>query len=146
MRGDKPGGPIRWRMHIPIPPARVYEALDTDAGRAGFWAESAVEREGRIEFVFANGFRCTCDILERRAPSLFVVDYFDGPVRFELSPDGAGGTDLMLTHTGVPAHEWHEVHAGWLNVLFPLKAWLVHGVDLRNHDRARSWNEGYADQ
>ena len=44
------------------------------------------------------------------------------------------------------AAEWHDVHAGWLNVLFPLKAMLAFGVDLRNHDPSRSWDQGYADQ
>jgi len=66
--------------------------------------------------------------------------------RFELTSDGRGGTDLLLTHSGIATDEWNEVHTGWLNVLFPLKAWLVHGIDLRNHDPARSWDEGYADQ
>jgi hypothetical protein len=46
----------------------------------------------------------------------------------------------------VEGDAWHEVHAGWLNVLFPLKAYVAHGVDLRNHDPRRTWDEGYADQ
>ena len=33
-----------------------------------------------------------------------------------------GGADLLLTHEGIALEEWNEVHAGWLNVLFPLKA------------------------
>ena len=41
--------------------------------------------------------------------------------------------------------EWVETHAGWLNVLFPLKAYLAFGVDLRSHDRERLWDDGYAD-
>jgi hypothetical protein len=53
---------------------------------------------------------------------------------------------IFLTHDGVAPEEWNEVHAGWLNALFPLKAWIVHGVDLRNHDPARAWEQGYADQ
>lgn len=40
VRGDRPGGPIRWRLHLPVPPSEVYEALNTDDGRASFWAES----------------------------------------------------------------------------------------------------------
>ncbi|RMF75924.1 MAG: hypothetical protein D6738_02630 [Acidobacteria bacterium] len=146
MRGDRPGGPIRWRMHLPVPPEAVFAALDSDDGRAAFWAESAVERDGRIEFVFACGVRFAARILERRAPRRFAVDYLGGPAVFELAGDGDGGTELLLTHEGVPDAQWHEVHAGWLNVLFPLKAWVVHGVDLRNHDPRRSWDQGYADQ
>ncbi len=133
-------------MHIPVPPARVYAALNSDDGRAAFWAESAVESSGVIEFRFINGFRCSSRILERAPSRYFVVDYLGGPARFELDDDGSGGTDLLLTHENVAAEEWNEVHAGWLNVLFPLKAYLVNGLDLRNHDPLRSWDHGYADQ
>jgi len=137
---------MRWRMHIPASCEAVFEALDTDDGRAAFWAESAVEADGHIEFRFINGITWRARVLERRPPEVLSIDYFGGRARFELASDGAGGTDLMLTHEGVADDEWHEVHAGWLNVLFPLKAWVAHGVDLRNHDPGRSWDEGYADQ
>jgi len=140
------GGPIRWRLHLPVSPARVYETLDSDEGRAAFWAQSATERDGEIRFTFNGGFSCTGRILERAAPRVFALEYLGGIARFDLTPDGKGGTDLELTHTGVSAEEWQEVHAGWLNVLFPLKAWVVHGIDLRNHDPAREWSRGYADQ
>lgn len=146
MHGDEPGGPIRWRMHLPVPPAAVFAALDSDEGRAAFWAESAPEADGRVEFHFPNGYVHEAELLERQPPTTWAVRYFGTPARFELADDGDGGTDLLLTHEGVSAGDWCEVHAGWLNVLFPLKAWLVHGVDLRNHDPARSWAQGYADQ
>jgi uncharacterized protein YndB with AHSA1/START domain len=133
-------------MHLAAPPARVYAALDSAEGRAAFWAESAVERDGVVEFQFINGYEHAGRVLERRPPHAWTVEYFGGAARFELADDGDGGTDLLLTHTGLGREEWNEVHAGWLNVLFPLKAWLVHGVDLRNHDAARSWDQGYADQ
>jgi uncharacterized protein YndB with AHSA1/START domain len=146
MRDDLPGGPIRWRMHLPVPSQHVYAALDSDEGRAAFWAESAAERDGAVEFRFGNGQTCVAPILERQPPHVWTIEYFGAVARFELTPDGRGGTDLLLTHTGVAPGEWHEVHAGWLNVLFPLKAWVVHRTDLRNHDPARTWDRGYADQ
>jgi hypothetical protein len=146
MRGNKVGGPIRWKMHFPIEPKKIYQALDSDEGRACFWAESAIEQDGFIEFNFANGYFHKGKILKRKADKVWSVDYFGGPVTFELSSDGKGGTDLLMTHEGVSEGDWYEVHAGWLNVLFPMKAWLVHGVDLRNHDPSRSWDHGYADQ
>jgi hypothetical protein len=133
-------------MHIPVEPQRLFAALDSDEGRAAFWAESAIESEGFIQFRFVNGFSCRSRVLERQSPHVWSVDYPGGPARFELTPDGRGGTDLVVTQEGVPPGEWNEVHAGWLNVLFPLKAWLAHGVDLRNHDPTRSWDQGYADQ
>ena len=146
MKDDTVGGPIRWRMHIPVPPEQVFRALDSGEGRASFWAETAVEADGGIEFRFINGDTSHSRVLERRSPNVFAIDYLGGLARFELSADGGGGTDLLLTHEGIGADEWNEVHAGWLNVLFPLKAWLAHGVDLRNHDRTRSWDQGFADQ
>jgi uncharacterized protein YndB with AHSA1/START domain len=146
MVGDQVGGPIRWRMHIPVPPAEVFRALDTNDGRARFWAESADEQGGVIDFRFANGVRYRARILERRPPERLVLDYFGARLDIEVTSDGSGGTDLLLTHVGVSDEEWQEVHAGWLNVLFPLKAALAFGVDLRNHDPSRSWDQGYADQ
>ena len=146
MKGDQVGGPIRWRMHLPVPVETAFAALDTNDGRASFWAESAVEADGEIEFRFINGYVYKGRIRERQPPRLLAIDYIGGVARFELTPDGAGDTDLLLTHSGVEPAEWNEVHAGWLNVLFPLKAWLIRGVDLRNHDPQRSWDQGYADQ
>lgn len=142
----KPGGPIRWRLHLPVEPATVYDALNTADGRASFWAQSAAEVDGNIHFVFVNGISYSSKVLQRQSPTHWAIEYFGSVARFELSPDGAGGTDLLLVNEGVDPNHWHEVHAGWLNVLFPLKAWLVHRVDLRNHDPDRTWDHGYVDQ
>jgi hypothetical protein len=62
--------------------------------------------------------------------------------------DGAWTARTLLVlrdDPGVCPDEWVETHAGWLNVRFPLKAWVVHGVDLRNPGTDRSWDRGYAD-
>jgi hypothetical protein len=74
----------------------------------------------------------------------FVVEYLGGGiVAFELVDDGRGGTDLALTDSGV-AEQWYaETLAGWVSVLLALKAAVEFGVDLRNHDPARSWDQGY---
>jgi hypothetical protein len=133
-------------MHIPVSRERVYSALDSAAGRAAFWAESAGELDGHVNFHFINGVTYRSRVLVRRAPDLWAIEYFGGPAVFELTDDGAGGTDLLLTHDGIGVSDWVEVHAGWLNVLFPLKAWLTFGIDLRNHDPQRTWDAGYADQ
>lgn len=146
MHRDSPGGPIRWRMFIPAPPDRVFQALTTDEGRGAFWAESTREESGWVSFRFANGSEHRARVIERQPPVRFSLLYFDALASFELQPTADGGTDLLLTHEGVAAADWHEVHAGWLNVLFPLKAMLAFGVDLRNHSRQRSWDQGYADQ
>lgn len=137
---------IRWRLHLQSPPAKVYELLATEEGRAGFWAESAVERAGSIEFIFSSGFRWSAKILERRPARRFRLEYIGGTLAtFELNEDGAGGTDLTLTDENVPPAERAGTAAGWVSVLLALKAMADFGVDLRNHDPRRTWDRGYAD-
>jgi uncharacterized protein YndB with AHSA1/START domain len=137
---------ITWRLHLRSAPVAVYELLATDAGRARFWAESAVERDGAIELVFPGGQRWRGAILERRPPQRFTVLYYGGSTTtFELEDDGAGGTELTLTDVGVPEADRMEVVAGWVSVLMALKAAADFGVDLRNHDLRRSWEQGYVE-
>lgn len=138
--------PIRWRLHTRSDCESVYRLLDTDAGRESFWAESAVERDGVIEFEFVNGVSYRGRILERQPGYLWKIDYFDSVAEFVLEPAGNGGTDLTLTNTGVDERDRCEVSAGWLNVLLPLKAAVDHGIDLRSHDPNRTWDLGYVDQ
>ncbi len=103
MHGDTPGGPIHWRMFIPVAPERVFDALSTDAGRMTFWAESSREGDEHVDFVFANGQEYRARVVERAAPTRFVLEYFDGIASFDLHPTDDGGTDLLLTHEGVSA-------------------------------------------
>lgn len=137
---------ITWRLHLRSSPAAVYELLASDAGRARFWAEEAVERDGAIDFVFPGGQRWRGAILTREPGRRFSVVYYGGSTTtFTLSDDGQGGTDLTLTDAGVPAQDRAEVTAGWVSVLLALKAATDFGIDLRTHDPARTWEQGYAE-
>lgn len=137
---------IHWRLHLKSPPSAVYQFLATDEGRAKFWAESAVEVDGAIDFAFPNGQRWRGKIVERSRPTRFAVEYFGGSITtFELADDGAGGADLTLTDAGVPAVDRTEVIAGWVSVLLALKTVVDFGVDLRNHDPGRTWDEGFVE-
>ena len=138
--------PIRWRLHTNSSSQSVFQLLDTDSGRASFWAESAVERRGVIHFEFINGMTYHAAILEREVGRLWKIDYFDSTVQFVLDQADTGGTDITLTNTGVAEQDRCEVSAGWLNVLLPLKAAADHGVDLRTHDPNRTWDLGFVDQ
>lgn len=137
---------IRWRIHLASPPAKVYEAIATGPGRRRFWAESADERDGVIDFRFPNGASLSSRVLEAVPPRRFVLEYFGGSrVTFECADDGKGGADLTLTDDGVP-QEWHsETAAGWVSVLMSLKAAVDFDVDLRHHDAQRTWDHGYVD-
>ena len=137
---------IRWRLHIASSPATVHRALSTDEGRVRFWAESAVERDGEIEFRFPDGQVLRGHVVENAPPRRFTVRYFGGSVAtFELADDGSGGTDLTLTERGVPAPWRVQNIAGWVSVLLALKAAVDFSVDLRNHDPRRTWDQGYVE-
>lgn len=151
--GEGPGrrfqpdpGVITWRMHLRSPVGAVYTALTTDVGRASFWAERTTQRGEVIDFEFPGGVTGRSRVLASEADRLWRIDYFDAVVTFELAPAEDGGTDLRLVTHGFAPQDRDELLAGWLNVLFPLKAYVDHGVDLRNHDDTRTWWHGYADQ
>jgi len=137
---------IRWKLHLKSSPEIVYRVLSTDDGRSSFWAESALETDDIIHFVFPNQAEWKGRILEREQPSKYAVEYYGGSITtFKLSSDESGGTELTLTDQGVPAEDRAEVIAGWVSVLMALKASVDFGVDLRNQDPKRTWDEGYAE-
>jgi len=139
-------GNIRWLIHLTSSPEEVFQLLSTDGGRAQFWAESAKEMDGFVSFQFPNGMSWRGEILENDPSGLFAIVYLGETITaFALSDDGKGGTDLTLTDKGVPLEDQHEVLAGWVSVLMALKATVDFGVDLRNHDPSRTWDQGYAD-
>jgi uncharacterized protein YndB with AHSA1/START domain len=138
---------ILWRLHTSSPPERIWEMLTTDAGRESFWAErSRTIGPELFTLSFSMGVEAECRILEAAAPARFAFTYFGTRVLIELASDGKGGTDLTLTNSEVPPEDYEEMLPGWLNVLLPLKAAADFGIDLRNHDGARTWREGYVDQ
>ena len=137
---------VQWNIHLSAPPEDVFRFLTTDEGRAKFWAESAVEQDGVIHFVFSSGFKWQGQILEQDPPHIFALEYIDNSqTTFSLSRDESGGTDLTLTDQGIAPEYYPEVKAGWVSVLMNLKAVADFGVDLRNHDSTRTWRQGYAD-
>ena len=139
-------GTIRWRVHLASPRERVFDFLATPRRRAHFWAVSAPDRDGDIEFHFGNGETLRSRVLTREPPQRFVLTYFDDSVvTFELLAADGGGTELVLTETGAAEASRIDQHAGWVSVLLGLKAAVDHGIDLRNHDAQRTWDRGYAD-
>ena len=104
---------IIWRLHLKSSPSSVYAMLATDEGRARFWAVSAIERNGVIDFQFPNGMTWKGQLLEKVPGKLYKVQYIGGSVTtFSLLPDEAGGTVLVLTDDGVPERDRTEVTAG----------------------------------
>ncbi len=137
---------ICWKLHLRIPPDQVYDMLASNDGRALFWAESAMELDKHIHFVFPDGQKWRGKILDAQPGKLFQVEYYCGSkATFKLASDGKTGTILELTDENVPEADRAEVTAGWVSVLMALKAAADYGVDLRNHDSDYTWDKGFAD-
>lgn len=85
-------------------------------------------------------------VVAEEPPRRFGIEYLGGTrTTFVLEPDGAGGTDLTLTDEHVAPEHREDVFAGWVSVLLALKAAVEHGIDLRNHDADRTWDQGFVD-
>ena len=137
---------IQWRVHLRSARQSVFDLLATEQGRRQFWAEAAPEVDGSIHFRFVNGWEFKSEIFEKLAPERFAVAYFGGSrVEFVLADDGAGGTDLTMTETGVPEANLADNSPGWVSVLLALKAAADFSIDLRNRDPQRTWDQGYVD-
>lgn len=137
---------ITWKIHLNISPDLAYDLIASNDGRAQFWAESAMELDKHIQFVFPDGQIWLGKILEAQPGKLFSVQYYgDSQATFRLESDGKSGTIVQLTDVGVPAADRGEVIAGWVSVLMALKAAAEFGVDLRNHDSDYTWDNGFAD-
>ena len=136
---------IKWKLHLKSAPKKVYDFLNSSKGREIFWSESSNEQDGIISFHFINGQEYKSKIISRKSNQLFEIEYFNSTVKFELSDDGFGGTDLTMNNHGVAAEEYLEVHAGWVSLLMALKGAVDFNIDLRNHDKSRTWSNLYVD-
>jgi uncharacterized protein YndB with AHSA1/START domain len=143
--GDEGTDHIVWRLRLAAAPERVFDAWVNPADHMHYWCERSEPLPGGFRLHFIDGTIEDCTIEGTTAPSRIVYRYFGSRVdiRLELVD---GGTDLTLTASDVPRDDWHDVYAGWLNVLLPLKAWVDFGIDLRNHDPRRTWRNRYVDQ
>ena len=135
---------ISWKIHLNSPPETVFDFISTPKGRSKFWAEEANQEGGVIHFRFPSGITYDGQVLKSEPNREFVIDYFDCEVIFKLESAEGGGTDLSLT-SEVPDEMYEEVNAGWVSVLMSLKAAADYGIDLRNHDPTRTWDQGFAD-
>ena len=136
---------VKWKIHLRSDPEAVFLFLTTAEGREKFWAEKAPERNGVIHFTFPNGESYDSKILRLHPGREFHIDYFNSYLKIILDPSENGGTDLTLINEGVGDSDYLETYAGWVSVLLNLKAVLDYEVDLRNHEKNRTWDQNFVD-
>ena len=136
---------IIWKLNLKSKPRVVFDLLNTPEVRMKFWAEKAKQNQNKIHFNFPNGQTYDGRILVSKPHEEFHLEYFNSLVKFSLEPSENGGTNLTLINENVAESEFSEVNAGWISVLMNLKAVADFQCDLRNHDKEKTWDQGYVD-
>ena len=98
-----------------------------------------------MEFKILNYPKYKSRIIEKKPQKLFRIEYFGTDVTFELKETEDNGTDLYLTSLTPNENSKNEMTAGWISVLMAMKAAVDFGIDLRNHNPERVWENGYLD-
>lgn len=141
------------RIEIAASPERVFRAW-TEANEVQSWfanrAESEPKKGGRYYLEFLGGDIADMKFLDLRKPSrvVFTFGHKGETVAVKIRKSGKG-TVCELEQAGMSTSPKSRVHmhmgckTGWVFFLTNLKAWLEHGVDLRSHDKKRSYNQSY---
>jgi uncharacterized protein YndB with AHSA1/START domain len=113
----QPRPAIRVVRHLAQPPARVWHALtDREALKAWFPCDVVADEwvvGASLAFRFGeDGPTTTGTVLELDEPRLLVFTWGEETLRFELTPAGAGGTDLVLVDELAPGIAARNA-AGW---------------------------------
>lgn len=136
---------IEWKVHFASTTEKVYKYLTTDNGRSKYWAEETKERNGFVEFKILNYPNYKSRIIEKKPHELFRLEYFGTDVTFKLKETSNNGTELFLKALTPNETVKNEMAAGWISVLMAMKGAVDFGIDLRNHDPKRVWENGYLD-
>lgn len=144
---------IRHRVGIAAPPARVYEALATKEGLAGWWTRTVdgdPDLGGTLGFYFSGAERgCSMEVVDLESPHRVGWRCVQGPdewvgttVTFEIKP-AEDETVLLFTHAWrEPVEFMHHCSTKWAQFLLGLKAGFEGGAATPHPDdaKASSWS------
>lgn len=142
-------------MFYPVRPEQVFQAFATCSGMEAFFisemtvygpdgprkAESYFETGDRYRWRWLLGKEHQGEIIEVDVPRSLTITFGVAKVRFDFESYNSG-TLLKLTQFDMPDNEEDRVllhmncRGGWIYHLTVLRAYLVHGVDVRDHDPA----------
>jgi len=131
---------IRHRVAIKASPERVYEAVATREGVAGWWTRT-VEGEnglgGKLQFFFGGPEPAATmeivDLAQNERVRWHCVqgpdEWLDTEVQFDLKPGRDDHTVVLFTHSDwrEPVEFMHHCSSRWAYFLFSLKAGLERG-------------------
>lgn len=142
-------------MFYPVLPEQVFQAFATSAGMEAFFIsemsvfgpdgprkpQSYFETGDRYRWRWLVGKELRGEIIEVDAPRSLTITFGEAKVRIDLESYN-NGTLLKLTQFDMPDSEEDRVllhmncRGGWIYHLTVLRAYLIHGVDIRDNDPA----------
>jgi uncharacterized protein YndB with AHSA1/START domain len=141
------------KIELAVPPERVFRAW-TNASELSAWFAVTCEIEprsgGRLFFEWLGGDRLETRIIavKKNRELCFPFGPKGEQVRVHITKSRQGALCTleqsgMLTSPGQKIEMHMGCKTGWVFFLTNLKAYLEHGVDLRSHDRRKSYQTGY---
>lgn len=128
---------LKLKARFAAPPQAVYDAL-SDSARRTQASGRAARMSPQIGGAFTTDDGAVRGIAVDLVPGRRIVqawrreDFPEGAysmAAFELSPTAGGGTELVLTHRGVPKPLLDSVESAWRQDCFPaLKRYLARGL------------------
>lgn len=129
---------------VPRPVEEVFAAIVDPARLCAYFTESAsgpLETGAHVEWAWAGGVHDTVFVDEVLPPSRIVFRWRAHQVQsithvqIDLQEEN-GATIVRISENGWDSDEAglassYEHCAGWQHMVLCLKAWLVHGIDLR---------------
>lgn len=132
---------LRLRILIAAPLERVWEAWASSAEMARWFVEAKYDGYflpgTGYQWTWVNGANETGEITEANEPVRLAFTFGpDAGVEVTLAPfEGRVAVDLRQTHSHQDPEDRAAFYAdcdqGWTFYLTNLKAWLEHGIDLR---------------
>jgi len=144
---------FRLKIELAVKPEKAFRAwTDDKLVPKWFCIKSIIEpkRNGRLYFEWLGGDKLETKIIDIRENRLFVFPF--GPkgekVKVSIKPTKKG-CDLEIHQYDMKtsAQDKWAMHkgceTGWTFFLANLKAYLEHGIDLRSHNRKKSYKQHY---
>jgi uncharacterized protein YndB with AHSA1/START domain len=131
---------ILHRVGITATPEKVYEALTTVDGLAGWWTtDTSGDRDGVLKFRFGNLGGFDMKVLDLQPNARVLWEVVEGPaewvgttVSFDLATDGTDGewTIVLFAHAGwrEPVEFMNHCSTKWAIFLMSLKSMVETGT------------------
>ncbi|MCP4582907.1 MAG: SRPBCC domain-containing protein [candidate division Zixibacteria bacterium] len=144
---------FRLKIEIKASPTKVFKAW-TDPKIISRWFTVKTEFEpvkgGRIYFEWLGGdkFETTVSAIRKNERILFPFGSKGEMVEVKLAKNGRKTIVTLRQYDmrTTPEARW-SIHkgceVGWAFFLTNLKSWLEHGIDLRSHDKMKSYKQGF---